>query len=61
MPCEICKNSTSSYCRICNPMTIYEFASCGGKKKSAKKKKSSRLNGKKGGRPKRKDIINLNL
>ena len=42
-------------------MTIYEFASCGGKKKSAKKKKSSRLNGKKGGRPKRKDIINLNL
>lgn len=38
-------------CKNCNPMTIYQFASLGGKSKSLKKKLSARKNGRKGGRP----------
>ena len=30
MSCELCKDSTSIYCRICNPMTIYQMGTLGG-------------------------------
>lgn len=49
MSCNNCKNSTSLYCSLCYPSY---FASLGGKSKSPKKVKASRLNGRKGGRPK---------
>ena len=30
MACELCKNSTATYCRNCTPMTVYQMASLGG-------------------------------
>ena len=55
MSCDNCKNSTLTYCQICNPFKnphAVALGFLGGSKKSAKKTKAVRLNGKKGGRPK---------
>lgn len=57
MACELCKNSTATYCRNCTPMTVYQMASLGGlaraKKLSHKRrieiaKKAGQCKGKKG-------------
>ena len=55
MSCELCKNSTSAYCQVCNPFKnphAVALGRLGGKKKSKKKTIASRLNALKGGRPK---------
>ena len=42
MSCSNCQNSTATYCRICNPMTVYQFASLGGKARAKKLSPSRR-------------------